>query len=407
MFTLLVLICAVAVTSAEIHRIELTRRCSKDVKDSSSRITLKDIQNVQYFGEIGIGTPKQRFTVLFDTGSSNLWIPAATGSVHANDLYNHSASSTYEKHGDAFKIQYGMGAAEGFLSQDTVHLGAHQIPNATFGEITHLHGMPGNRFDGIVGLAFQKIAVNNIEPVWQQAFRVGEWEHSVFSFYLPSDPHKKGELLIGGYDPDKLVQPVYDIPLLRQDYWTIGAEEVWFGNLKMKQHEPPELIVDTGTSLNTLPPIFLEEFAHSIGAVHDPRIGIYVVPCHAAHTFPEFTIQFNANTTISLSPNAYVMQLTPGFQPMCVLGFMPFDGPIILGDVWIRQFYTVFDAENNRIRFAKQEEHFPPARKERAKSLIIALVSVGVVSFVIVSWRYFAGRKRDTAHLYEPLAYSQ
>lgn len=49
----------------------------KSTLGDSGEITIKDYQNSQYFGEMSVGTPAQKFDVIFDTGSSNLWVPAS------------------------------------------------------------------------------------------------------------------------------------------------------------------------------------------------------------------------------------------------------------------------------------------------------------------------------------------
>jgi Eukaryotic aspartyl protease len=323
---------------------------------------IKDYSNAQYYGAISVGTPPQSFQVIFDTGSSNLWVPKVN-CVHCGNpffgkksKYDHDKSTSYHADGTEFNIMYGSGSVSGYFSSDSITLADDLIiKDQLFAEIQDAGGLGFlyalGKFDGILGMGFTSISVNNVLTVFENAIKQNIVEQPVFSFYLGDNA--PGELTFGGYDSSKFVGDLTYVKLYSATYWSIVLDSIQAGDYVHPNDSSKPIIgiVDSGTSLIAGPTKDIKAIATAVGA-KPTFTGQYTVDCSTIDQLPDviFTIDKKKYT---IPGKATIIQA----QGTCLFAFMgmefPPGGPQwILGDVFMRQYYTVFNYVDKTIGFA-------------------------------------------------------
>ncbi|KAI1742412.1 aspartic peptidase domain-containing protein [Xylaria scruposa] len=321
-------------------------------------LPISNFMNAQYFSEISIGTPPQDFKVILDTGSSNLWVPSQScGSIACflHSKYDSSSSSTYKKNGTDFEIRYGSGSLSGFVSQDDVTIGDLKIKGQDFAEATSEPGLAFafGRFDGILGMGFDRLSVNGIVPPFYQLVNQKLIDEPVFAFYLNSESGSDdSEVVFGGVDKDHYTGKITEIPLRRKAYWEVDLDSISFGS-ETAELDNTGVILDTGTSLIALPTDLAELLNKEIGAKKGFN-GQYSVECSARDSLPDISFKLSGYD-FAISPYDYILEVSGS----CISTFMGMDfpapvGPLaILGDAFLRKWYSIYDLGKGTVGLAK------------------------------------------------------
>jgi Eukaryotic aspartyl protease len=332
-----------------------------------------NLYDFEYLGPISLGTPAQSFEVVYDTGSSNLWVPDSlckTLPACADDSkFYSSQSSSYAAilpQRDYF-LPYGSGVCAGFLGNETVTIGDAQAFNYTFGQTTLLPGPDFEQpFNGIAGLAYDIIALpigSFLPTVFEALIAGGDLEEPILHVYLSSSNNSNSsQFLFGSVNnsvvngpfntvPMSLVQPVFG-------YWMVDVSEITVGG-KVSDVDFWG-VIDTGTSIVTCPPLVCDPIIALINVTADcsnmaslPPINFVIAGKDYPLTANQYVVKLPATDS-----DAILIQQGRGDEAayQCQLGVQSFDVGIpqlwILGDTFIRAYSTVFDRGNNNLRFA-------------------------------------------------------
>merc|ERR1712190_332606 len=302
-------------------------------------------------GEVEVGTPGQKENVVFDTGSANRWVPNKRPFLSGKNIYSHDKSSTYQKNGTIFKIQYGSGPVSGVFSADDVAIGSLKLQDFTFAEVDDTSGLGlgyrFGKFDGILGLGWDSISVGGVPTVMTALVGSKQLAQPVFAFYLGNN--QPGELVFGGVDEKHYTGDFSFVPLSSETYWQVALDGVKLGSTSVSSTK--NAIVDSGTSLLAGPTAEVKAIAQKLGA--KTVMGKeYTVDC--SQDLPELAFTLGGKD-FSLKKEDLILQQSGS---SCVLGLMGVDvpaprGPLwILGDVFMRKYYVQFDWGQKRLGFA-------------------------------------------------------
>ncbi|KAI4553180.1 hypothetical protein MJT46_016474 [Ovis ammon polii x Ovis aries] len=193
----------------------------------------QDVIQFMYIGTIAIGTPPQEFTVVFDTGSSDLWVPSIhchSPSCLTHNLFNPHKSTTFKLLDNRIDLIYASGSIEGVLGQDVIQIGNLLHFNQTFTLSQKLskdffQNVP---FDGVLGLGFPSLAIQGTTPLFDNLKNLGLIPYPLFAFYLSSRRENGSVLMFGGVDHSYHTGKLNWVPVSRTHYWqiTIGRSSL-------------------------------------------------------------------------------------------------------------------------------------------------------------------------------------
>ncbi|KAF8323933.1 acid protease [Clavulina sp. PMI_390] len=336
------------------HPNGLVRSLTKTKKRvSTANIPLIDDQNNLWYGIVTVGTPPISYTVDFDTGSSDFFVPASSCSSCGNHtLYNPAKSSTAKALSKTFSLAYGDGSTtSGKLYTDRVAIGNLIAKNQTIGSATsYSSSFETSTPDGLMGLAWPALSSFGATPFFNTLVNTKAVTPGQFGFYLAATG---SELHLGGADTSKYAGAINWRKVTQEGYWQIDMDSMDVDGKAVVSKL--SAIVDSGTTLIVGDTDKVAKFWAGVPGSKDASktfgSGFYSYPCNSTATVSAVF----GGKKYDIAAQWLSLGLLADGSTECV-GSIVTDGLDdefwILGDVFMRNVYTIFSFDSAQVGFA-------------------------------------------------------
>jgi hypothetical protein len=314
-------------------------------------------------GTIGVGTPPQPMSVLFDTGSRLFWVRSSRcTSLECIDkqTYDSQKSTTFVPLSvpeSNRTIRYADGTTISCTTHsDQLSLGSYVVENQNFCEATEIRTDVAST-DGVIGLGPPK-SISSGADVFVNIINQTTLPQSIISFWYNRNQTLEGsgdagEIILGRLDQSKFKEPIYYTSLTSdRSYWNVELQSIQVGSTPILNSTMSSMI-DTGTTLVLLP-----NATFALITAHMPVRKIenyYYIDCKKVRDLPPLNFTFVGMPPLTLTWDQQV--LIDVDQSSCLLIFQPerrrtSNLGTIFGALFLRQFYTIFDYDQERVGFA-------------------------------------------------------
>ncbi|KZT73382.1 acid protease [Daedalea quercina L-15889] len=340
---------------------------------TSINVALDDYYNgtdLQWYGDIQVGTPAQNVSVIFDTGSFTLEFTSTECVTCVNQpKFNASLSSTYVGSDNFTNIIFGTGIGVDTLQyadeyvlwlregRDIVSIGGISTPNISlYTIINQTQAFDADPNGGIQGMGPDLIGF------WSGL--VDQGYDALFGLYLTPKSVGNAELTIGGIDSSKYTGNLIYSPISPEGsgLWELDSPALYVnGQTASTLSQKRTIIFDSGTpnvyfsSNDTVEAIYA--LISSDIQSYDPEPGTYGIACDKIEQLPaQIDITFTDingqpfNLTIPSSElNVGPFEAEP---TLCQTMINYLEGLDLVGGSLLKHYYSVWDIANQQMGFA-------------------------------------------------------